>query len=117
MSVLFVYGAKEPQIEMTQEGLSIGGMYSNYISKENIKEINLQGEIPRVVEKVGGFDLGHILRGSFTLEDKELVNLSIYEKKPPYIIINTENGRIILNYKNGEKTNKVYKELDDWMKD
>ncbi|MCR1898239.1 DUF3784 domain-containing protein [Irregularibacter muris] len=117
VSILFIYAMKDPQIEMNQKDLTIGGMYSNYVKKENIKEITLQEEIPKIMGKVGGFDLGYILRGSFTLENKEEVNLSIYENKPPYIVIITKSGKIIVNYRQREETLKVYQELKDWVKD
>lgn len=111
VGALFFYGTREPRVEVTKDTLKIKSIYSNYIQKEEIEEITLETEIPKVVRKVSGFDFGYVLRGSFKIEKIGISNIYIHEKSSPYIVIKKEKGYIIINYKEKNKTKEVYNRL------
>ncbi len=114
-SLMIFYGAKEVNISLDSERIHIGGIYSKSIPLASIKEIELAEEIPKILKKVNGFNMGPILKGKFDLDGYGLSNLYIHSSKSPFIIIKTENTYYIINYKDPHKTNDLYKELKWWL--
>lgn len=111
VSTMLIYGIREPKIEITSDKITISGMYSSSINKEDIREISLQDTIPKVLRKTNGFDFGYILRGNFTLDEIGVARIYIHENKAPYIVIKTENKYYIINYKDSNKTMELYNKI------
>lgn len=111
MTTLFVYGSREPKIDIMPDRIVISGIYGTMIKKDKITEITLEDNIPKVLNKVNGFDLGYILRGIFKLEGLGTGSIYIRQKKAPYILIKTENKYFLINYKDSNKTIDLYNKL------
>ena len=110
---LFLYGIRDPKTNVTNDKIIITGIYGSTIRREDIKEIKLVDEIPKIVSKTNGFDLGYILRGYFKLDDIGNSKIFIHENKSPYIIINTDEDSFIINFKDKHKTIKLYNQLNN----
>lgn len=106
-----VYGAQEPDITVSNEHIKIGGMYASIVHKEDVSEAILLNSIPKVLSKNNGFDLGNILRGSFTLENIGKGRLYINNGRPPYLYLKLKKGYVIINYNNSERTQELYNEI------
>ena len=111
VSTMLIYGVREPKVEIGADKITISGMFSSSINKEDIREISLQDTIPKVLRKTNGFDFGYILRGNFTLEEIGVAKIYIHENKAPYIVIKTENKYYIINYKDSNKTMELYNKI------
>lgn len=108
---LLLYGGREPKVQITDDRIIINGIYGTAIKKEKVKDITLEDTIPKVINKVDGFDFGYTLKGNFKLEELGVGNIYIHENRSPYIIIKTENRYYIINYKDSKKTISLYNKL------
>jgi len=111
ISGVLIVGIIEPKVEVNSENIIISGLYKRTIKTTEIEGISLEENIPKVLNKVNGFDWGYTLRGSFNLEGIGQANIYIQENQSPYIVINTENRLYIINYKDPEKTINLYNKL------
>lgn len=108
---IIVYSARGPEIEVTNDRITIKGMYGTTIDKDDIVEVSIVDSIPKVLRKTNGIDLVYILKGRFILEDIGKSVLFINENSPPYIVIKTENSTYIINYRDSNKTLELYDKL------
>lgn len=111
MLSLLIYGSREPIVEVSSDRITIKGTYGVSIERDDIEEITLEGNIPKILQKTNGFDLGYILRGNFRLEGIGHSKIYIHENKSPYIVIKTDKRYYIINYRNSEKTEELYKRI------
>lgn len=111
ISSLFIHGSREVKVEIMEDRIAIVSSYGTMVKKENITEITLEDSIPKVLNKVNGFDLGYTLRGVFTVEGMGSGSIYIHENKPPYIVIKADKKFFIINYKDPNKTIELYEKL------
>lgn len=109
---MILYGAKEPNITVTNEKIKIGGMYASVVYMEDIEDTLLLNTIPEVLKKNDGFDFGNILKGQFTLENIGKGKVYINNGKSPYLYLRLKNGYVIINFRNNEKTQELYNEIN-----
>ncbi len=86
----------DAKFTLLQNSLSIEGSYDREIDYKKIKSIELVDELPKIIEKTGGFNLGRRLKGSFLTKEGK-VYLNVYLRKPPYLQIKTLREVIYLN--------------------
>lgn len=112
VSGLLVYGSMESPIEVTSDAVTIGGMYGMDINMKEISDLKIEGAMPPVLKKKNGFDLGNILKGDFILEELGTARLFVRSPEGPFIFIKTDNnGLVVLNFKDKQKTRDLYSEL------
>lgn len=111
VSALFIHGSREVKVEIMEDRIAIVSSYGTMIKKENITEITLEDSIPRVLNKVNGFDMGYVLRGIFTVEGMGSGSVYIHENKSPYVVIKAGKKFFIINYKDPTKTRELYERL------
>lgn len=111
VSGLLLVGVIESKIVVNPEEIIISGMYKRIIDRDDITVITLQDNIPKVLQKVNGFDFGYTLKGNFELEGIGRGNLYIQENISPYIVIKTEDRFYIINFKDPQKTKILFEEL------
>lgn len=111
LSALFAYGSRELKVEIMEDRIVISGIYGTAVKKDQIREISLEENIPKILNKVNGFDLGYILRGIFKLEELGTGSVYLRNNKPPYILIKTENKYFLINYKDSSRTVELYNKL------
>lgn len=111
VSGLLVVGIIESKVVVNPEEIIISGMYKRVIDRDDITVITLQENIPKVLQKVNGFDFGYTLKGNFELEGIGRGNIYIQENVSPYIVIKTGDRFYIINFKDPEKTRDLYEKL------
>ena len=109
-----MYGMRAPKISFIDNQIRISGLvYGERIDIENVKEISLLNQMPRILIRTNGFALGGTLRGYFRLEDIGRAKLFFQSREAPFILIEKKSGKkIFLNYRNSEKTQEVY----EWLR-
>jgi len=108
------YGSLPNKVIVEGDLIRITGMYGTSVSKEAVTSIELLDEIPRIENKVNGFDFGHINKGTFKLKDWGKGRLYLQSNKNPYILMRYNMEEFILiNYKNPEETTKVYEMISN----
>lgn len=111
ISGILIVGIIEPKVEVTQDKIIISGLYKRSIDLSQIIEITIEDSMPKVLDKVNGFDFGYTLRGNFNLEGVGPTNIYVQENQSPYIFIKTEDRLYIINYKDSEQTRKLYEDM------
>ena len=67
--------------------------------------------MPNVIDKVNGFNLGYILRGSFRLEGEGISSIFVDENKEPFVFIRTTERLNIVNFRERKDTEALYLEI------
>ena len=101
-------------MEIKKEGNSV--RITNSLGKEmlfsEVQEIKLVSELPKVVVRKGGFELGEVKKGRFKTKDREEIILYLQSKDFPYIMLIKKNGeKMFYNYKYPEKTRQTYQQI------
>lgn len=113
---LLIFTSSLPAKVSVEEGyIKIGGSYSLELPLTEVKEIVLTDEMPRVLHKVNGFDAGAVKKGLFQVEGLGAGRLFIHSARGPYLFIYTADSFLILNFKDAQQTNKLYKELRSFV--
>ena len=101
-------------MEIKKEGNSV--RITNSLGKEmlfsEVQEIKLVSELPKVVVRKGGFELGEVKKGRFKTKDREEIILYLQSKDFPYIMLIKKNGeKMFYNDKYPEKTRQTYQQI------
>lgn len=109
--VMFLIGSRESKVTLVDNSIKISGMYGTTIGAEEIKEIALKDEIPKVGNKTNGMDVGKLKKGYFRMAEIDKAKLYLHAKGGPYIEIVTNTDIIFINFKDAEKTKSIYEEI------
>jgi hypothetical protein len=110
---LMVYSSRPPQVTIDDMGMVIEGMYGESYTWGEIRTVTLLEELPEVRMKTNGSALGPHLKGHFRVADHGGVLLHVDTRTPPYILIQTEEEKVIFNLPSSIDTMDLYRELDD----
>ena len=112
---LFYMGFKANDVTINENNsISISGMYKTTITSEDIKDIELVDNLPKIVLRSNGFAVGKTLKGYFRDEDNSKIKLYIENSEEgPFIKIDLEKSDIYINYKDKEETLSVYDKLKE----
>lgn len=109
VTLLITSGIKAPQIELKNNIISVSGMYG---ITEQIHQIELIPELPKINKKTNGFNFGEVRKGNFDLEDLGSCKLFLQSDQGPYIFIRTTSQiPVILNRELPVETKALYKRM------
>ena len=109
-------GNKDSGINFTDSSFEIKGMYGMTINYSDIIRIDTVSILPRIKLRTNGYAFGSTLKGNFKLYDQTRVKLFIRKGAAPYILINTNNTHIYLNFANPQMTTDAYNKISHNMK-
>jgi len=92
---MLIYESQESEFSIQNNKILIEGSYGESIDFDEIKNIQLIHELPKLTMKTNGFDLGDIKKGYFKTAQGEIVKLIIHRKTEDYILIEKLNGEKI----------------------
>jgi hypothetical protein len=79
---------------------------------DEIVQIDTVSHLPAISARTNGYALGKTLKGNFRLKDKTNVKLFVNAGNPPYIFIKSSHEKpVYLNFKDKNRTLKLYEEL------
>ena len=112
---LFIGGKTESKIHVTDNGLTISGMYSETIALNDIDTIYMRPltDLPKIEMRVNGYSDGEILKGYFRLTDWGRCKLFIHDTKAPVIVIHYANKHLIINLYDALATEQLYDEIQN----
>ncbi len=110
---LMVYSSRPPRVSTDEVGIAIEGMYGESFTWEEIRSLTLLEDLPDIQMKTNGSALGPHLKGHFRVSDHGGVLLHVDTRTPPYILIQTEEEKVIFNLPSSIDTMDLYRELDD----
>jgi len=101
-----------PTINVQDNSIEISGIYGVEIPASKIESIQLTDKLPGVLAKTNGFNFANTLIGNFRLKELGKGKLFIEKDKPPFVKIDLkENGFLIVNYEDANKTKELYRNL------
>lgn len=121
MLIIIIFIAmKESGIEKnTSEGtIKITGLYGITINKDDITNLELRDDIPEIKRRENGIGLGHFVRkGYFSVNEFGRARLLLHSGEGPYLIIQTEEQNMIINFRDPRKTRDEYQSLQGYLGD
>ncbi len=101
----------DPKVEIQGEIIQVSGLYKRNIALKDIEDVQLQEEMPEIIDQVNGLSVGNTLRGTFRIEGEELSTMFVQKNAPPYIYIMTRERLFLLNFRDEEDTEELYMEI------
>lgn len=108
---VFTAGYQDFEIQFKQDSFEITGYYGDEWAYENIQEIALLEEMPKVTIRTNGFGLPTLSKGHFKVKEYGSSLLFIHHNSPPYLYIKAGEDNVFINSKNPEETEKWHKQL------
>ena len=107
---IFAFSNKTPKIEVSEEKISISGMYGRDIPTEGILSVELLEKLPAIKMRTNGSATGKYLKGHFLLKNGE--NCLIFVRtEAPYIELRTTDNLYYFNNANVEETVRLFEQL------
>jgi uncharacterized protein DUF3784 len=104
------YGVSTPEIKISNNRISISGLYS--ISAE-VENLALVETMPKITKRTNGLSYGNTLKGNFSLENYANSKLYLESLSGPYILVKTKDGdSIFINTKTKSETISLLDELN-----
>jgi hypothetical protein len=114
-TLMFIFApgmTKERQIDVTTNSIAISGTWGLEIPKGEITKIDMENQMPEVLMKTSGADIGQKLYGKHRLEGYNNSTLFIADRSKPFIAIYLEDGRLVLiNYAEEDRTKTLYDKI------
>lgn len=112
VAVLMFLASQDTKVTFHEDGLQIHGMYGEVSAWESIEGVKLIYELPNIEMRTNGSALGSYLRGYFRTTEHGTVKLFVNSGKPPFVLLQTSGGGIIIfNLNNVEETREAYEEI------
>ena len=115
VGVLFIYGAREPVINVDDGGVHIKAMYGLTVDLSEITEINLLDSSMKDLgpgQRTNGYALGGTLKGHFKSDNLGEILLFVEAQSSPTLHIGRDGARdIYISFQDGEKTEALCQEL------
>lgn len=109
--LLILKGNNDTKIALTDDHISIKGMYGFDIRYDDIVNIDTLSALPGIKTRTNGFATGKYLKGNFRLQDKTNVKLFVRKKSSPYLHITTGEDDVYLNSSENGKVENLYNEI------
>ena len=109
---LFTYGYLPSKAEISDNMIRFSGMYGIEMNVSDIDNVELSEMIPNIKTRTNGFSSGAVKKGFFNLDKFGKTRLLISSNKSPYLIMTKNNSdKIIVNFKDKTKTEKLFGEI------
>lgn len=108
---LFLYGGQDNEILVSDQEIKIKGMYGTTLANEDLLDVQLVDQIPRILARTNGYAAGTVRKGNFKLEELGNVKLYLMSDQGPYLIIQDKKTYYIVNFGDGQTTQTLYEEI------
>lgn len=103
---------RPPRVTVGATGFEIDTLfYGRSVAAADIVGISLEGSLPRVLWKSNGFAGAGTLRGRFRGDSLGEGYLYVEEGMAPYLVVRLQQGFVIVNFREPERTRALYGEL------
>ncbi|WP_165445047.1 DUF3784 domain-containing protein [Gracilibacillus phocaeensis] len=112
VAVLTGYGYVTTEITVTNDGITIDGMYGEELAWEDIQTVEMRDQAPTITARTNGFAMANQWKGRFLVEEYDSsVILFISGEQTPYLYIETDQDTIIFNRSTTEETEEIYQAM------
>ena len=110
--VIGIFGAREPNVTINGNIMKISGLHGTTVSVDEIQKIEeIKEDKIAVGSKIFGLGIGSIRKGRFHYGENSSAKVFLETNKGPYILITLKDDLIIINFRNADKTDKLYNYL------
>lgn len=107
---VFAFSNKAPKIEVSEDTVSISGMYGRDIPMAEIVSVELLEQLPPIRLRTNGSSTRKYNKGHFLLKNGEKC-IMIVRLNAPYIEIRTTDNLFYLNGATQEETVRIYEQI------
>ena len=112
LAVWFSFEMRPPRVELSSAAFSVrSAMYGVELPLTEITAVVLRERLPRIRRRTNGFALARTLRGHFLLDQLGDGRLFIVAGKPPYVLVQTRDSYVIVNFEEPAQTRALYEAL------
>ncbi len=111
VGLVLLFSAQATEVSFKEEGLEIHGLYGSLYVWEDMYNVRIMEELPRIELRTNGTALGSQMKGNFRTSELETVTLYVDAERPPFIYFEADGQTVILNLKNAEETKAAYEEI------
>lgn len=112
---LYILGYQNYELISRENSFEITGMYGDEWSKDDLVQVQLLEEMPKVTFKQNGFGLATLARGYFKVKNYGTCLLFIKKDVSPYLYIELNNKKIFINHEDPDQTRAWYEELQNGL--
>ena len=117
VSVLFFMGLRPTNVTIDDKTIFFSGMYSYELNREDILSAELIDSLPNDMKRTNGFGSSTRALGHFSSEELGKGRMYVFLDDPPYILLDTKKGFLILNSKDEQETMQWYNIINGNMKE
>ncbi len=115
VSSIFMLGLRDNRLIISEQAITIKGMYGETLPKSEIKSIETVDSLPKIKIKTTGFALGQISKGYFKTENGEKIKLLLNSHRKPYILFTKKDDKKIYFSTRNKDNLLIYKNLKTQM--
>lgn len=110
---IMAIGYSTTKVTITDTSIKISSGVNASITKDKIKSVSLVNEMPKILIRTGGIDMGRVQKGSYSLENDIKAKLFLASKEGPFIeiILDSSPSHYYINYKDSKNTNTTYEDI------
>lgn len=105
------FSSQPARVTLLDQGIQIHGIYGEIYPWESIKSLRLMEDLPRIEMRTNGSALGSNLKGHFQTKEFGSVKLFVNSQTPPFIYLETDQGRTIFNLNDPDVTREVFSNI------
>jgi len=110
-AVLLFLSAQPVDVTLQPDGIKVQGLYGEFYTWEEIREVQMLDELPRIEMRTNGSALGSHLKGHFRTTEYGGVKLFVDTQVPLFIYMKTDKGIVILNMASDLETSETYQTI------
>lgn len=102
IGILFLTTMMESSVAIEGDNVKIAGIFGRSIPVTDIEDIRIVENLPVVTMRTNGAAIGSVLKGRFKLLGANRAYLYLYKSGGPYILIDTQDYPVYLNFRDDE---------------
>lgn len=99
IGILFLTTMKESNVTIVGDSVKVSGIFGRSIPLGDIEDIRIVETLPVVTMRTNGAAIGSVLKGRFKLLGANRAYLYLYKSGGPYILIETLDYPVYLNFR------------------
>lgn len=107
----------EAQVIISDSSFEVNGMYGGIYLFDEVETVELKDTMPEILVRTNGAAIGEVKKGNFKLEELGLCRLYLSSETGPYVYIMVNDFYVIINYPNKDKTQQLYEDLLEKVKE
>lgn len=105
-------GSRPAQITLTAQSVAVrAGGYDANIARSSIDSVRLTMQLNGLGSKLNGFQFGNAHAGLFAMRPFGKVRLFVNASRPPYVMIFTRDGVVMVNGESPTATQRLFSDL------